>query len=618
MLKDQIVSKENVKELSHVVVRFAGDSGDGMQVTGGQFTSTSALYGNDLATFPDFPAEIRAPAGTLAGVSGFQVHIGSINIHTPGDDPDVLVAMNPAALKANIGDFAPGTLIIIDTASFDERDLQKAGYERNPLDDASLDGFQLIKINITDLTLKALVDVDMDHKQKVRCKNFCALGIIYYIFNRDIEATRRWIQSKFSSKPEVAKANLKSLDAGYNFADTLELSVSSYQVKPAPIHPGTYRLISGNSAVAWGFMAAAKLSGLPLFLGSYPITPASDILHELSKFKNHGIMTFQAEDEIAAICSALGAAYGGGLAITTTSGPGMALKAEAMGLAVMAELPLVIIDVQRAGPSTGMPTKTEQADLLLAMYGRPSESPVIVVAPATPADCFLMAIEAGRLAVEHMTPVIFLSDGYLANGAEPWKIPSLKDLPHIKPPFAEGTGEYQPYARNPETLARAWAIPGMPGKEHRIGGLEKQDLSGNVSYDSQNHSFMVRIRAEKVARVADDIPLQKVEGAQEGDLLVISWGGTYGAVYSAVERLHAEGKRVGLAHLRYLNPFPKNLGDIIKRFKHVLVPELNLGQLQVLIRAKYGVKTHNFNKVEGQPFKIRELMAEINRVLKEA
>ena len=604
-----------VKEVDHIVVRFAGDSGDGMQLTGSQFTSTSALQGNDIATFPDFPAEIRAPAGTVAGVSGFQVHIGAVRLHTPGDDPDVLVAMNPAALKNNIRDFVPGKLIILDSNSFEERNLAKAGYATNPLDDGTLNGFQVIKVDLTKLTLLSLEGVAIDHKEKTRCKNFCALGLVYFIFNRDMAPTRKWIEQKFAKHPEFVQANLKAMEAGYNYGLTVDASVSSYKIAAAKIEPGFYRLISGNSATALGLMLGAQKAGLKLFIGSYPITPASDILHELAKYKNFGVTTFQAEDEIAAIGSAIGAAYGGALGITSTSGPGLDLKGEAIGLAVMAELPLIVVDVQRAGPSTGLPTKTEQADLLHAIYGRHGECPVLVVAPCQPTDCFTMAIEACRLTLQHMTPVLYLSDGYIANGAEPWKIPNVADIPTITVPWADKGGEYKPYARNPETLARSWAIPGMAGKEHRLGGIEKQNVTGNVNYEPDNHEFMVKVRQEKVNRVANDIPLQGIEGAQTGEVLVLSWGGTYGATTTAVSELVAEGKSVGLAHLRYLNPMPRNLAEVIAQFKKVFIPELNMGQLEVLIRSRYGVHTYGYHKMTGQPFKVREIKAEVAKVL---
>lgn len=609
-----------MESLERVVIRFSGDSGDGMQLTGTQFTNTSALMGNDIATFPDFPAEIRAPKGTVAGVSGFQVQIGSVEISTPGDTPDVLVAMNPAALKANMDSLEKGKVIIIDKNAFTEGNVKKAGYDVNPLEDGTLDGFQLIEAPITDQTLKALEESELDTKSKTRCKNFYALGMTYHMYSRDLESTEKWVGQKFAKKPELIDANIKALKAGYNFADTLQINVSTYSVSKAEIAPGTYRQIDGNTGTALGFVRAAEAAGLNLFLGSYPITPASDILHELSKYKDFGVRTFQAEDEIAGICSAIGASFGGALALTTTSGPGLALKGEAFGLAMILELPLVVVDVQRGGPSTGLPTKTEQSDLNMAMFGRNGESPVVVLACSRPNDCFEMAYMASKIALEHMTPVLLLSDGYIANGAEPWSIPNLdKDFPGIKPRIVNPEDfkdkEFLPYSRDEKTLARPWAIPGMPNLEHRLGGLEKQDGTGNVNYMPKNHEHMCLVRQEKIDRVADFIPEQEVEGEKTGDVLIISWGGTYGSNHMAVQRAQADGKKVSLAHIRYINPFPKNLGDLISGFKHILIPELNLGQLRPIINAKYECGAVGLNKVQGQPFTIREIGDKINQLL---
>lgn len=600
-----------VKELEQVTIRFAGDSGDGMQLAGSQFTNTSAIVGNDVATLPDFPAEIRAPAGSLPGVSGFQIHFAGHDIYTPGDQPDVLVAMNPAALKTNLRDLVPGGLIIVNTDEFNETNLKKAGYETNPLDDRSLAGYQVVKVPITRLNAEALKDSGLSPQQIDRCKNFFALGLMYWLYDRPLEPTMRWIDDKFSKNPQVAEANKRTLKAGYHFGETAELFAVHYRVPPAHLPPGRYRNITGNEATALGFLTASQLSGRPLFYGSYPITPASDILHELARFKNFGVRTFQAEDEIAAIGAAIGAAYGGAIGLTGTSGPGFALKSEALNLAVMTELPLVVIDVQRAGPSTGMPTKVEQADLLQALFGRNGESPVAVVAPATPGDCFTMAIEAVRIAIKYMTPVVFLSDAYLGNSSEPWRIPSLEDLPRIDVRFATDPATFQPYARDPETLARPWAIPGTPGLEHRIGGLEKSDITGNVSYDPENHHRMVTLRAARIARIANDIPNVEVYGEPEGDLLVLGWGSTYGFIRSAVQRVQAEGLAVSHAHLRYLNPFPPNLGEVLAGFRKVLIPELNLGQLLLLIRGRYLVDAVGLHKVAGRPFRVAEIQEKI-------
>jgi len=603
------------KNLDEVTIRFAGDSGDGMQLTGMQFTSTTALLGNDLSTLPDFPAEIRAPAGTLFGVSGFQIHFGSTEINTPGDACDVLVAMNPAALKVNLRSLRDGGIIIANSDGFNEKNLKLAGYESNPLEDGSLSKFQVHAVAITKLTHNALDDLGLSNKLVERSKNFFALGMMYWMFTRPLEPTIKWIQEKFKKNPEFIEANTRVLKAGYAFGETTEIFAVRYEVKPAPLAPGKYRSVTGNEAVAWGLIAASVKSGLDLFLGSYPITPASDILHELAKHKNFRVKTFQAEDEIAGISSAIGASYGGAIGVTTTSGPGMALKTEAMGLAVMLELPLIICDVQRGGPSTGLPTKTEQADLLQALYGRNSEAPIPVIAASTPADCFLTAFEAVRIAIKYMTPVIILSDGYLANGAEPWLIPLVGSLPDIAPKFRTDPEGFQPYMRDERTLARPWAIPGTPGLEHRIGGLEKEHITGNVSYDPENHEFMVKMRQAKVDRIADDIPPAVVEGDQKGDLLVVGWGGTYGAIRTAVEEKRKEGKSVSHLQLKYINPFQKNVGEILYNFKNVLVPELNLGQLARVLRAKYLVPAITLSKVQGLPFKAIEIENKIDEIL---
>ncbi len=610
--------KAQVHELEEVVIRFAGDSGDGMQLTGTQFADTTALVGNDLATLPDFPAEIRAPAGTLAGVSGYQINFSSHDIRTPGDQPNVLVAMNPAALKTNIGDLVEGGILIVDSDAFSEGNLTKAGYEKSPLKDGSLGGYRLFEIPLTSLTLQAVSETGLGGRQATRCKNFFALGLVFWMYERPVEYTRDWINKKFKNHEQVARANTLALQAGYNYADTTEIFTSHYRVRKADLAPGVYRKITGNEATAEGFIAAALLSNRPLFYGSYPITPASDILHELSRLKNYPVKTFQAEDEISAIGAAIGAAYGGALGLCGTSGPGVALKSEAIGLAVMTELPVVIANIQRGGPSTGLPTKTEQADLLQAFFGRNGECPVAIVAPATPADCFHMAIEAFRIAIKYMTPVFFMSDGYLGNGSEPWRVPNPGDLPGLDAAFRSSPVDFQPYARDPETLARPWAIPGTPGLEHRIGGLEKEDGTGNVSYDPQNHEKMVRLRAEKIARIANDIPELKVNGPDRGRLLVVGWGSTHGAITSAVESAQRQGAAVASVHLRHLNPFPRNLGTILSRYDRILVPELNLGQLRMLIRSRYLVDAAGLNKVQGKPFRVREIVAEINRLLGES
>lgn len=605
---------KQIQVIDDVTIRFAGDSGDGMQLTGSQFTDTVAAMGNDLSTLPDFPAEIRAPAGSLAGVSGFQLHFSSSDIQTPGDAPDVLVAMNPAALKVNLKDLKPGATIIVNTGSFDTKNLRLANYSTNPLEDDSLSNFNVIQVDLTKLTMTTLEDLPLSQKEKEKCKNFFALGILYWLYNRPLEITMKWLETKFAKKPDILEANKRALQAGYNYGDTVELFTTRYDVKPAKLPQGTYRNVSGNEAIALGFVAASLKSGLRLFLGSYPITPASEILHELSKYKNYGVITFQAEDEIAGIASAIGASFTGSLAITTTSGPGLSLKLEAMGLAVMTELPLVVVDVQRGGPSTGLPTKTEQADLLQAMFGRHGEAPVVILAAQSPTDCFHLAYEASKIALTHMVPVILLSDGYLAFGSEPLKIPQFDELPEIKVNFRTDPEGFYPYLRD-ENYVRPWAIPGTPGLEHRIGGLEKKDVYGNISYEPDNHEKMVHNRLNKVLKVADFIPEVEVDGEQEGELLVISWGSTYGAIKEAIKNVREDGKKVSHLHLRYLNPFPKNLGNVISKFKKILVPELNLGQLALLLRNQFICDVIQYNKVQGQPFKIGEIVNKINEVL---
>jgi 2-oxoglutarate/2-oxoacid ferredoxin oxidoreductase subunit alpha len=603
------------KQLDRVTIRFAGDSGDGMQLTGSQFTRTAAAFGNDISTYPDFPAEIRAPAGSLPGVSGFQLSFSSTEIHTPGDAPDVLVAMNPAALKANIGELPAGGALIVNEDAFTASNLQKVGYAANPLTDGSLKQWNVFNVPISTLNGRALEGLGLTNKQVDLTKNFFALGLMFWLYERDMAATTAWIDDKFSKRPEIAEANKRALKAGYNFGETTEIFHERYIVPPAKLSPGHYRNITGNEATALGFVAASQLAKRDLFYGSYPITPASDILHQLAGYKNFGVKTFQAEDEIAAIGAAIGASYGGAMGMTASSGPGIALKSEALGLAVMVELPLVVVDVQRAGPSTGMPTKNEQADLLQVMYGRNSDSPVPIVAPATPGECFQYAIEAWRLALKYMTPVVYLSDAFLATGAEPWHIPDVADLPSIEIPNRIEREGFFPYLRDPDTLARPWAVPGTPGLEHRIGGLEKADILGNVSYDPDNHHRMQLLRQAKVAGIADDIPPLDVFGPAEGDLLVLGWGSTYGAIRSAVERLQDAGASIAHAHLRYLNPFPENTGDVVRAYKRVLIPEVNLGQLSLLIRARYLVDAVGYNRVRGKPFRIAELEAEAQRIL---
>ncbi|MDI1452227.1 2-oxoacid:acceptor oxidoreductase subunit alpha [Streptomyces sp. ATE26] len=614
---------KDVRRLDRVIIRFAGDSGDGMQLTGDRFTSETASFGNDLSTLPNFPAEIRAPAGTLPGVSSFQLHFADHDILTPGDAPNVLVAMNPAALKANIGDLPRGAEIIVNTDEFTKRALQKVGYAASPLEDGSLDGYHLHPVPLTTLTVEALKEFDLSRKEAERSKNMFALGLLSWMYHRPTEGTEKFLNSKFAKKPHIAAANIAAFRAGWNFGETTEDFAVSYEVAPAakafPV--GTYRNISGNLALAYGLVAASQQADLPLFLGSYPITPASDILHELSKHKNFGVRTFQAEDEIAGIGAALGAAFGGSLAVTTTSGPGLALKSETIGLAVSLELPLLVVDIQRGGPSTGLPTKTEQADLLQAMFGRNGEAPVPVVAPKTPADCFDAALEAARIALTHRTPVILLSDGYLANGSEPWRIPDLDELPDLRVRFAtgpnhtldDGTEVFWPYKRDPQTLARPWAIPGTPGLEHRIGGIEKQDGTGNISYDPANHDFMVRTRQAKIDRV--EVPDVEVDDPDGARTLVLGWGSTYGPITAAVRRLRAAGEAVAQAHLRHLNPFPRNLGAVLERYDKVVVPEMNLGQLATLVRAKYLVDARSYNQVNGMPFKAEQLAAALKEAI---
>ena len=611
---------EQPADLHTVVIRFAGDSGDGMQLTGDRFTLSSAVFGNDLASMPDYPAEIRAPAGTLAGVSAFQIHISDHDILTPGDSPNVLVAMNPAALRANVGDALPGSTLIVNADAFEERSLTKAGYESNPLTDGSLGGYTVYEVPMTSMTLEATKPSGAKSRDAERSKNFFALGLLSWMYTRPTGVTLRWIEQRFKSKPMVAEANTLAFKAGYNFGETAELFGAPSHIKPTVFKPGTYTNITGNAALAWGLIAAAQLAKLPLFLASYPITPASDILHELSKYKNFGVRTMQAEDEIAAAGAALGASFGGHLGVTTTSGPGMDLKAETLGLAVSLELPLVIIDVQRAGPSTGLPTKTEQSDLLMAMYGRHGEAPLPIVAASTPGHCFTAAIEAARLAVKYRTPVILLSDASLANGAEPWRLPRLEDLPDISMPFAtlpnatapDGSPEFLPYLRDPATLARPWAIPGTPGLEHRIGGLEKSDRTGDISYEPANHELMVRTRAAKVAGIAADIPPVEVDDPTgDATVLLLGWGSTYGSIAAAAERLRRRGRPVAHAHLTHLNPWPANLGEVVKRYRTVLVPEMNLGHLCSMVRAEFLVDARPISKVQGQRFLYAEVEAAV-------
>lgn len=604
-------------DLDAAIVRLCGDSGDGMQLAGTQLTNTSALVGNDVATFPDFPAEIRAPRGTRAGVSGFQIHFASHQIYTPGDQVDALVAMNAAALATNLADLRPGGILIVNADGFEKRDLDLAGYKQNPLDDGSLEGYQVFKVDMTRLTRLAVKELGLTTKEADRCTNFYAMGLVFWLYDRPLEPTRRFIREKFGKRPDVAQANQRALEAGFNYGITTEAFTSHYAVPRAKLPPGKYRNITGNQALAWGLLAAAQLSGCELFYGSYPITPASDILHELSRRKNFRVRTFQAEDEIAAITSVVGASFAGAMAVTGTSGPGMSLKAEGLGLAVMTELPMLVINVQRAGPSTGLPTKTEQADLNQALFGRHGECPLPVLSPRSPADCFDIAREAWRIAMRYMTPVVILSDAYLANGSEPWRIPSmaaLEPIPVKHPSAASNGADFHPYARDVR-LARPWALPGTPGLMHRLGGLEKQDITGAVSYDPANHQHMVEVRAQKIANIADDIPPQPVDGPEQGDLLVLSWGGTYGAVATAMRQAWRRGRKVAHAHLRYLNPFPANLGELLRRYDKVLVAELNSGQLRNQLRAEYLVDARGLNKVTGRPFSVHEITQGIERTL---
>jgi len=612
------MAPKSVVEKERVVVRFAGDSGDGMQLTGDRFTNATAILGNDLATLPDFPAEIRAPAGTLAGVSAFQIHFASREIVTPGDAPNVLVAMNPAALKVNIRDLEKGGVIIANEDAFVDRNLEKAGYTTDPLSDGSLDGYQIYKVPMTSITLRATDGIGISKKEAERAKNMFALGLVSWMYSRPTEVTTSWLEKKFKNKEEILKANLAAFRAGYNFGETTELFAHTYEVKPAPAAPGTYKNVNGNSALAWGLIAASVQSGLPIFYASYPITPASELLHELSRHKNFGVRTLQSEDEIAAAGAALGASFGGHLGVTGTSGPGLDLKQETIGLAVTLELPMIIVDVQRAGPSTGMPTKTEAADLMAAMYGRHGESPIPIVAARTPSECFDAAIEAVRVAVKYRTPVILLSDTFLTNSSEPWRLPDLDGLPAIDPKFATQPNHddgFMPYLRD-DNLARPWAVPGTPGLIHRVGGLEKEDVTGNISYDSANHERMTHLRAAKVAKIADDIPLLEVDDpGGDADLLVMGWGSTFGAILAGVRRVRDAGKKVAMAHIRHLNPLPRNTGEVLRGYSKVLIPEANMGQLWRIVRADYLVDAESFSKVQGQPIFAAEIEREIMRRL---
>jgi 2-oxoglutarate ferredoxin oxidoreductase subunit alpha len=609
------MAEKTHQQLDEVTIRFAGDSGDGMQLTGTQFTNTAAFLGNDLSTLPDYPAEIRAPQGTTNGVSGFQIHFGSVEINTPGDFCDVLVAMNAAALKVNLPWLVKGGSIILNLDGFNDKNVKLAGYTANPLKDGSLSDYQVFEVDITKLTTIALQEMNLSSKLVDRSKNFFALGMMYWMYNLPLETTLKWISEKFESKPDIRDANTRVLKAGWNYSETTEIFKVRYQIAPANLKPGNYRNITGNQAAAWGLMTAAKKANLELFLGSYPITPASEILHELSMYKNFGVKTFQAEDEIAGITSAIGASFAGALGATTTSGPGLALKTEALGLAVMVELPLVVVDVQRGGPSTGLPTKTEQADLLQVVYGRNGEAPIPVIAAATPADCFNAVFESARIAIKYMTPVICLSDGYLGNGSEPWFIPDYGNLPDISPHFITNPEGFSPYSRDKETLARPWAIPGTPGLEHRIGGLEKKNITGNIDYSPKNHDLMVHLRAEKIARIENDIPLAEIEGDQRGDVLVVGWGSTYGAIRTAVQRHRLKGHSVSHLHLRYISPMQKNVGAILSQFKIILVPELNLGQLIKILRSNYLVPAIGLNKIMGLPFQAEEIEMKIAELL---
>jgi 2-oxoglutarate/2-oxoacid ferredoxin oxidoreductase subunit alpha len=609
------MAEKSPQILDEVTIRFAGDSGDGMQLTGTQFTNTAAFIGNDLSTFPDYPAEIRAPQGTPNGVSGFQIHFGSVEINTPGDSCDVLVAMNAAALKVNLAWLVKGGSIIVNTDGFSDRNLKLAGYAVNPLKDGTLSEYQLFEVDITKLTTIALQEMNLSSKLVDRSKNFFALGMMYWMYNLPLETTLHWINEKFDKKHDIRDANIRVLNAGWNYSETTEIFKVRYQVAPAKLTPGKYRNITGNQAAAWGLMTAAIKANLELFLGSYPITPASEILHELSIHKNFGVKTFQAEDEIAGITSAIGASFAGALGTTTTSGPGLALKTEALGLAVMVELPLVVIDVQRGGPSTGLPTKTEQADLLQAVYGRNGEAPIPVIAAATPADCFNAAFESARIAIKYMTPVLCLTDGYLGNGSEPWLMPNVANLPDISPHLRTNPEGFLPYSRDEVTLARPWAIPGTPGLEHRIGGLEKKNLAGSIDYSPKNHDLMTHLRADKIAGIVHDIPLAEVDGNQSGDVLVVGWGSTYGAIRTAVQRHRSRGNSVSHLHLRYISPLQMNVGEILSRFKTILVPELNLGQLIKILRSNYLVPAIGFNKIMGLPFQSEEIEVKIDEIL---
>jgi 2-oxoglutarate/2-oxoacid ferredoxin oxidoreductase subunit alpha len=604
------------EKIDEVVIRFAGDSGDGMQLTGTQFTNTSALLGNDLSTLPDFPAEIRAPAGTLAGVSAFQVRIADYDIHTPGDSPDVLVAMNPAALRKEIKDLKPNGIVIVNTDEFNQRNFAKANITANPLEDGSLANYRVFQAALTTMTRRTLEASGLDTKSMDRCKNMFALGMCYWLFSQPLDNTVEWLKKQFARKPNLAEANIAVLKAGWNFCDITELFHDRYEVPAARMEPGLYRNITGNVSLAMGLIAASRRSGLPLFLGAYPITPASDVLHELSRYKNFGVTTFQAEDEIAAVCAAIGASFGGALGVTASSGPGIALKAEAMNLAVMTELPLIVCDIQRGGPSTGLPTKTEQADLLQVMFGRNGESPIPIISASSPKDCFDVALEAVRIATRYMVPVVLLSDGYIANGSEPWKLPQVEELPDLRIEFRADPEGFHPYERDAETLSRPWAVPGTPGLEHRIGGLEKENVTGNVSYDPVNHENMVHLRAEKVARIARELPDVEVFGdPQGGELLVIGWGSTAGAIHGAVASARRLGLSVSRAHLRYLNPFPQNLGEVLARFDRVLLPEMNLGQLALLLRARFLKDIITLSKVQGKPFTRQEILEKIQSIL---
>ncbi|NQU81341.1 MAG: 2-oxoacid:acceptor oxidoreductase subunit alpha [Bacteroidetes bacterium] len=610
--------KTEVVERDEMVIRFSGDSGDGMQLTGTLFSNTAALFGNYMSTFPDYPSEIRAPSGTVGGVSGFQVHVGHSEVKTPGDLADVLVSMNPAALKANAKWVKQGGVIILDVDSFDEKGIEKAGFESNPIGKGFLDAFMVVEAPITSLTKEALKDIDLDRKSVLRTKNMFALGMVYWLFGKSLDYTENFFKEKFRKTPLVIEANKKVLKAGYYYAETIE-ALSPYNISPAEIKKGRYRNINGNTAVAWGVLAAAEKAGLSVYVGSYPITPATGILEDVALRRDLGAITFQAEDEIAGICTTIGASFAGKLGVTTTSGPGLALKSEAIGLAVMTELPIVIVNVQRGGPSTGLPTKTEQADLWQVLYGRHGECPVVVLAASTPSNCFKYAFEAAKIALEHMTPVILMSDGFLANGTEPWRIPKMADYPDIKPPIVkEGTKDWEPYARDVERLARTWALPGTKGLEHRIGGLEKDALTGNVSHDPENHEKMIKIRDEKVEKVVDFIPELEVEGGDDGDLLVVGWGGTYGHLITAVNELREEGRKVSLAHFNYIRPLPKNTGDVLRKFKKIVVCELNMGQFANYLRMKYQeFKFYQYNKIQGLPFTVIELKKNINKILED-